>query len=117
MSMYIYFILAEDAGVVKIGRSIDPCRRLKDMVPHCPITLDLLGSIEGPCKLERQIHTLLIDYHQRNEWFEWNDRVKGHVSALLDGSFDYTILPQDARKAWALERLAASRMAQPRAVA
>ena len=100
----VYFILAADAGLVKIGRSNCPERRLRDMTPYSPVTLELLGSIEGPARLERQIHTLLIEHHSRNEWFAWCGVVQSHVKALLDGSFDHTLLPQRARKAWVLDK-------------
>ncbi len=66
----IYFIRAEEPGLVKVGKSSNVEGRLKGMAPGCPFALELVGVLRNV--LSRQeflIHRKFAHLRQRGEWF------------------------------------------------
>lgn len=66
----VYFIAPYDGGPVKVGWSIEPLKRLKDLQVSHWMELELLGCIPGKRKLEEEIQSELNYAHIRGEWFE-----------------------------------------------
>jgi len=76
---YVYFFQANDARV-KIGRSDDPRRRLRDLsalVGHRLVVIGVMSSDE-PVAEEAAIHSAFAAHHIEGEWFN------GNVIAKLD---------------------------------
>lgn len=70
---YVYAI--SDGACVKIGRAIDPQKRLADLQVANPSRLKLEAKIECPrfgdaSRLEKKLHRACERYHIRGEWFE-----------------------------------------------
>jgi hypothetical protein len=58
-------------GYVKIGRSCNVPRRLKQLQTGCPHTIRLLLCIPGGASRERELHERLWSYKTRGQKSEW----------------------------------------------
>ena len=68
---YVYFIKAEKTNLIKIGRAINPPKRLKHLQSGCPDKLTLLGMApEISPHTEREIHEQFFFLRKHGEWFE-----------------------------------------------
>lgn len=94
---YVYFILARDARLVKIGISDNPSYRITALQTASPLPLELLGSFRGSIGDERDVHEMLAPIRQHGEWFavcDWlrdvvGDLVGAKAAALLDDVPDH----------------------------
>ena len=69
--MCIYFIQAEQGGLVKIGYSSDPVTRLYHLQLFCPVPLKILATIKDtPQSKEGWLHYELRGSRQYGEWFK-----------------------------------------------
>lgn len=69
--MMIYFIQAADGtGLIKIGYSASPKRRLKSIQLMSPMPLKILKTIKGDKKTESYIHKQFGGLRRHGEWFE-----------------------------------------------
>ena len=62
--------LIEAGGLLKIGVSLDPMRRLKSMQTGSPVPLTMLAAIHGGDREEARLHRLFKPYRREGEWFE-----------------------------------------------
>jgi len=69
--MKTYFIEAQATGLIKIGRSVEPSRRLKDLMTASPAALRLIGVLEQDC--ERELHQQYASLRTTGEWFKAED--------------------------------------------
>lgn len=69
---YVYFIEAEESGLIKIGRAADPGRRLAAMQTGSAEPLRLLRTIatDDDKTLERTFHRRFAGSRHHGEWFE-----------------------------------------------
>lgn len=77
---YVYFIKAENVGLVKIGYSDRPEERLKSIQGMSPVPLRLLGWMPGSQQDERDLHARFAHLHSHGEWF----RVDDDLAALIE---------------------------------
>ena len=69
--MCIYFIQAEQGGLIKIGYSNNPSDRLYSLQLMCPVPLKLLSVIKDIPKVrEDRVHFDLSKSRQYGEWFK-----------------------------------------------
>jgi hypothetical protein len=70
------YVIGEGAGcsAVKIGRAIDPAKRLGSLQTGNPHRLFLLHAEPGAGALERSVHGWLDDCRLEGEWFDLGDR-------------------------------------------
>lgn len=64
----VYFAKAGER--VKIGRSIDPAKRLADLQVGSHQKIALLFTLPGGAEAERAFHLVFDPYHIHGEWFE-----------------------------------------------
>lgn len=83
MSGYVYFLRCGDR--VKIGHSVYPDARLAAVQSWCPYHLELVASIKGDKKLERNIQNCFADHHSHNEWFVLGTRLSDFLKAINSG--------------------------------
>lgn len=76
----VYFIGNGDK--VKIGISVSPQARLKDMEVSNHGELKLLATIPGGRKRERELHRRFMQYHIRGEWFELVTPIKKFIAGV-----------------------------------
>lgn len=68
---HLYFMQSDITGSIKIGRSNDPDRRLKDLQTGNPNKIKLVAIIEGKGYLEKKLHERLKEHRLRLEWFDY----------------------------------------------
>lgn len=68
---WVYFILGEETGHFKIGRTNDVEKRVKALQIGCPESLSVYGVLPAvdPSALERALHKRFAKYRLRGEWF------------------------------------------------
>tara|TARA_Y100000310_G_C20334261_1_gene646713 strand:+ start:381 stop:680 length:300 start_codon:yes stop_codon:yes gene_type:complete len=66
----LYFIQSDVTGMIKIGRSKDPQKRLKQLQTGNPNKLKLIASFEKEGWKEKALHEELSRYRLEGEWFD-----------------------------------------------
>lgn len=66
----LYVIGGDGLPHVKIGTSINPQKRLRQLQPGSPIRLTVLWTTPGDSTLERQVHARFDAYRSYGEWFD-----------------------------------------------
>ena len=66
---YVYFIQGVCGGSIKIGYSLDPAKRLKELQTGYPDTLTILLMIPGSEAIERALHRTFEASRLKGEWF------------------------------------------------
>lgn len=71
MKSWIYFARHGVDGPIKIGRAVDPHKRVRDLAVGSPIPLVLLGAVlsDRSEEEEDEIHARLHEHCIRGEWF------------------------------------------------
>ena len=69
---YLYFIQSNKTGMIKIGRSIDPQKRLKQLQTGNAEMLKLIASFKNMGWREKLIHESLKKWSEEGEWFNIN---------------------------------------------
>lgn len=75
---FVYFI--RGCGLIKIGRAMDPLRRLKGLQLGSPATLSLACAVPGGGDLEKTLHHFFGVERRHGEWFEASDRLETYVA-------------------------------------
>lgn len=91
-SGFVYFIRAEQVGLVKIGFSADPARRIASLAGGSPLRLDLTVRVSGTQDDERFLHHRFKVDWSHGEWFRASDSILSlietiKVSGLLPDEF------------------------------
>lgn len=74
----IYFI--ESQGMVKIGVSSNPKRRLAMIATGCPGGCVMLATAEGGPEEETRLHELFSHLRRRGEWFIFTDEISKYIA-------------------------------------
>ena len=78
-SGFVYLMLEDAFGYVKIGISYNPHSRLSSLQTACPQNITLLGTLKtnDARRVETDLHERYADKHHRGEWFNLsNDDIK-----------------------------------------
>ncbi len=81
---FIYFLQAEDVGLIKIGTTRHVIKRIAGLQTSCPTRLNLIGLIDGNSDLESQIHHEFRSERRHGEWFYPSERLLWWISILDD---------------------------------
>jgi|SRR6056300_268762 predicted GIY-YIG superfamily endonuclease len=73
LSQYLYIIQSDKTGSLKIGRSKNPERRLKQLQTGSPYKLKLIFAAESKGHMEKPLHERLKRFKERRrgEWFDF----------------------------------------------
>ena len=87
----LYIIQSDVTGMIKIGRSSNPQKRLKQLQTGNPNCLKLIASFKGEGWKEKLIHEELKRWRKKGEWFSYD--CVGSIPVFLYeqvpfGSFD-----------------------------
>lgn len=74
----IYFIEAN--GMVKIGYSSNPKRRLQMLATGCPFKCTLIGVMKGLLEDEKEVHARFSHLRERGEWFKFSPEVNSFIA-------------------------------------
>lgn len=94
---YIYF--ARSGEVVKIGRSVDPPQRLRELQTTHPGELVLLAAVGGHVALEGALHERFNHLRTRanGEWFRLEPDLTAFIWAIQQGANPVELLFEDPR--------------------
>ena len=67
----LYIIQSDVTGMIKIGRSKDPQKRLKQLQTGNPNKLKLIAYFEGEGWREKLLHEHLSSHRLEGEWFSY----------------------------------------------
>lgn len=79
INTYVYFILNENDGLVKIGYSKNPWSRCKQLQTGNGNKLKLIYYVFGDKDVEYAMHLRFKDFKVRGEWFKYNDVIKNWI--------------------------------------
>lgn len=82
--MSVYFIKCNE--YVKIGYSSNPYARINSIKTSNPHEVEVLLVIPGNVELEKELHYILRDSNYKNEWFLFDDKIRGIVE-MFSGLF------------------------------
>lgn len=69
----VYVIGTAGSTIVKIGRTNDLDRRLRQLQPGNPAKLEVLWTVEGGSLIEGELHRWFKDCRVIGEWFDFGD--------------------------------------------
>lgn len=80
---HVYFALAKDLNLVKIGASNNPIKRLTYLVTACPVPLELIYVFPyGGYMIENKLHSLFQALHTQGEWFRYEQPIKDIIKEM-----------------------------------
>lgn len=80
---HVYFFVAPDVNLVKVGVSTDPFFRFQNLLTTSPVPLQFLGSVEGDFELEARLHEKFKAERQHGEWFRLTPFVRSEIEKLI----------------------------------
>ena len=87
MKKHLYIIQSSDLGKIKIGRSIHPYKRLKQLQTGNPNQLRMIHVFENMGHLENSLHVLLSEFRLCGEWFSY--KCIGSIPIYLYEQIEY----------------------------
>lgn len=75
----VYFIRAQTLGLIKIGVAGDLDKRLAGLQCGSPDKLEVIGTIVGENKLERELHKRFAHLRQHGEWFSPGEDLLAYI--------------------------------------
>lgn len=86
----IYFIAADEVARVKIGWSIDPVSRLKELQTGCPVALRIVAAVPGTYSMEQQLHVDFAKFRSHGEWFAMVPEILHRIAEMLASGGGWT---------------------------
>lgn len=80
-SPHVYF--AYSAGRIKIGTSLYPECRGKDLSPQSPHPVTIIMTVDGGYDLEHEFHRLFDALREHGEWFRLSDEMRQFLHRTL----------------------------------
>jgi hypothetical protein len=77
----VYFITCRESKVVKIGSSVSPHDRLREIQIGCATPLTVEGVMPGGAAEERALHRNFADERIRGEWFYITPAIEALIAA------------------------------------
>tara|TARA_B100001094_G_C18024945_1_gene717072 strand:- start:500 stop:787 length:288 start_codon:yes stop_codon:yes gene_type:complete len=68
---HLYFIQSDKTGMIKIGRSLNPQKRLKQLQTGNPNNLKIIYVFKKQGHLETYLHQYLDKWRCKGEWFKY----------------------------------------------
>jgi hypothetical protein len=80
--MSVYYVLAPDLGLVKIGYAKTPSVRFSKIQSDSPTRLVLVAIEDGGQEAEAQIHARFARHRARAEWFRHDGELADYIASL-----------------------------------
>ena len=97
---YIYFI--SDGDTVKIGRAIEPRKRLAELQCAHPSPLRILAAVLNHASLEQAIHERFKGEKLTGEWFRLSDELATFIECARKGYNPVAMLCAGDNYAWTI---------------
>lgn len=81
MKNYVYFIKNEKNGLIKIGQSKHPRKRVRQVARDVDGDLRILATIEDHTPLELELHQKFHDCREHGEWFRPEPELLAYIVA------------------------------------
>lgn len=102
MSSVYYVRCGGAGGLIKIGKAVDPRKRLSQLQTGSGETLTLLAVEPGGLDVERRRHRQFRAYRVRGEWFRAEPALLRHIEAVNAGATMETVVLSRVRLLFAL---------------
>lgn len=79
----VYFI--EGGGLLKIGYTVDPVYRMRNLVAMSPVPLNKIAEIPGTPDDEKALHKQFAEYRAHGEWFRIEGALAAYIQTLNSG--------------------------------
>lgn len=79
----VYFLLAESAGLLKIGSSDDVRVRVRGLAGASPVKLQLIGVVSGGTARELELHKQFHARRVHGEWFTVDDEFLAEIQDIV----------------------------------
>lgn len=76
---FVYFIASDSAGLVKIGFSQSPERRVAAIQGMSPVPVRLVGKTPGTAEDEAALHRRFAGLRAHGEWFRMEENLLQHI--------------------------------------
>lgn len=76
---FVYFVINEKQAICKIGYSVSPAKRLKELQTGCPYPLHIQKTVVGDIEMERLFHKIYKEYRLEGEWFKLEGKLKTFI--------------------------------------
>lgn len=80
----VYFLLSHDEKMVKIGKSMKPRSRIRDIRQMNPHYLHVLLVVPGYSNVEYAFHARFGHYRSHCEWFHYMEHLRDDIAALRE---------------------------------
>ena len=84
VASYLYFLYAERSGLVKIGRTKEPGKRISSLRTMSAEPLKCLGVIRCHFDHEQMLHAALHEHRSHGEWFKMTNLLADLIDKALD---------------------------------
>lgn len=78
----VYFIEAPSAGVVKIGFSEHPRRRMESIASMSPLPLRMVATMPGTMADEQALHRRFEHIRSHGEWFYFTSEIEEFIGGI-----------------------------------
>lgn len=79
---FVYFIEAEETGLVKIGHAANPESRMKSIQGMSPAKLRLIGYMPGSIADEKALHARFATDRSHGEWFRHSRQISDYIQEV-----------------------------------
>lgn len=83
---YVYFIQSQGTGLIKIGFSRQPLKRLAVLRTAHGCDVKLLACVDGSMSKERKLHADFAHLRENGEWFRPDKALMGAISEAQNGN-------------------------------
>lgn len=84
----VYFIKDVNSGLIKIGYSLDPSKRFKQLKASAGLNLKFLGIVKEDVEYEKELHIKFKNLRVNNEWFKCEDCLVEFINLNSDSSLE-----------------------------
>lgn len=79
---FVYFIEAEETGLIKIGHATNPNSRMKSIQGMSPVKLRLIGYTPGSIADEKALHERFGIDRSHGEWFRYSRQISDYIQEV-----------------------------------
>lgn len=79
---WVYFLVAPEMGLIKIGFSTNPEKRINKQIHESVATLICIGHYMAPGTAERHLHRHFRQYRIKGEWFRDCEEIRSVLGEL-----------------------------------
>lgn len=102
--------------MVKIGYSVNPEARLKELQTGNPRKLSLIGTTKGSPQMEKNVHKFLKRYKHRGEWYPHSQKISLFIEyAISNGvneAIEFTVIKWDKKKGKEAQKRLSTKLAE-----